>query len=65
MVERRGAATIRSLRDTFASRMIQRGMTLHELAKSLGHTTTAMTEKYAHLESGDVVDKARLILNAD
>lgn len=62
MVAQRGAATIHSLRDTYATRLIQRGLSLHKLSKLLGHTNTAMTAKYAHLEVQDVVDEARALL---
>lgn len=62
-VEQRGRATAHSLRDTFASRLVQRGMHLNELAKLLGHTTTAMSEKYSNLEHSGVVDKARKLMN--
>ena len=58
----RGRATVHSLRDTYASRMVRGGMTLHELAKLLGHTSAAMSAKYGHLESGDVIVKARKVL---
>jgi site-specific recombinase XerD len=62
IVERRGKATIHSLRDTYATRMLSKGLTLHKLAMLLGHTNTAMTSKYAHLEHRDVVDEARKLL---
>ena len=55
----RGRATIHTLRDTFASRLVQRGMSIHRLAKLLGHSNTAMTLKYAQLESQDVLEEAR------
>jgi site-specific recombinase XerD len=63
IVEQRGAATIHTLRDTYASRLVQQGLSLHELAKLLGHTTAAMSSKYGHLEGNDVADKALRILN--
>jgi integrase len=63
-VEERGAATIHSLRDTFATRQLALGMTLHEIAKIIGHTNTTMTRKYAHLETASVVDRARANLNS-
>lgn len=64
IVKTRGAATIHTLRDTFASRMVKRGMSLHKVSKLLGHTSTAMTAKYAQLEAQDVVAEARKLLNA-
>lgn len=62
-VDQRGKATIHSLRDTFASRLVQKGMHLNELAKLLGHTNSAMTAKYAQLEQTGVVEKARRLMN--
>ena len=41
----RGKATIHSLRDTYASRMANKNMSLHKIAKLLGHTTPTMTRK--------------------
>lgn len=62
-IEQRGKATVHSLRDTFASRLVQKGMHLNELAKLLGHTNAAMTAKYAQLEQRGVVEKARRLIN--
>lgn len=58
----RGRATIHTLRDTFGATLVSRGMSLHELAKLLGHTTAAMSAKYAQLESSDVAEKARRLM---
>lgn len=62
VVSQRGKATIHTLRDTYGSSLVRQGMSLHELAKLLGHTTAAMSAKYAHLETQDVVEKARKML---
>lgn len=62
--EQRGKATPHSLRDTYASRLVKRGMSLHQLSKLLGHTTAQMSNKYSHLEHADVVNLAREILDA-
>ncbi len=59
LIQQRGSATPHSLRDTYASRRMRDGMTLHELSKLLGHTTIAMSAKYGHLESADVVAKVK------
>jgi integrase len=40
---------IHDLRHTFASHMVQSGATLFEVQKSLGHSTSQMTQRYAHL----------------
>ncbi|MBP5855663.1 site-specific integrase [Marivibrio halodurans] len=60
-----GTATIHTLRDTYASRLAQSGkVTLHQLSKLLGHSTTKQTEKYAQLIPGEEADKAANILDA-
>lgn len=61
VIQQRGSATIHSLRDTYASRLVQSGMNLHELSKLLGHTSVAMSSKYGHLEHTAVMDKARKV----
>lgn len=45
------------LRHTFASRAVMRGVPLPVIAKLMGHTTHAITERYAHL-SPDYVREA-------
>lgn len=62
VILQRGKATIHSLRDTFATRLVNKGMHLNELAQLLGHTSTAMTEKYSHLDHRNVVSKARELM---
>src|SRR6185295_12903057 len=42
------------LRRTFASRLAQRGIPLHTIAKLLGHGATYVTERYAHLSCDDL-----------
>ncbi len=53
---------IHDLRHTFASRLIQNGMNLYEVASTLGHTDVQTTQRYAHLERTDVSQKARDII---
>jgi integrase len=63
VIRQKGKATIHTLRDTYATRMILEGnMTLYDLAILLGHSNNAMTEKYAHLESVNLVSRARRVL---
>ena len=49
-----------SLRHTFASRLVQKGVSIHEVSKLLGHADIKTTQIYAHLRSDDLrnaVDK--------
>jgi hypothetical protein len=41
-----------ALRHTAASWMVQDGIPLYEVAKILGHGSTYVTERYAHLQPG-------------
>ncbi|MEM9393776.1 MAG: site-specific integrase [Pseudomonadota bacterium] len=63
IVARRGAATLHTLRDTYATRMLARGVSLQEVSKLLGHSNIQQTMKYAQLEDRAVVSKARRALN--
>ena len=40
------------LRHTFASRLVMAGVPLFTVQKLMGHTTLAMTQRYAHLAPG-------------
>lgn len=63
LVKRYGKFTPHSLRHTFASRLVQGGMSLYAVSKLLGHSTTTMTQRYAHLSPSQVADEAASILN--
>jgi len=54
--------TIHDLRHTCASRLVQNGLSLYEVASILGHSDVSTTQIYAHLEQQDVGIKAREIL---
>ena len=53
---------IHDFRHTCASRLIQNGMSLYEVANILGHTDVQTTQRYAHLECKKVGQRARDIM---
>jgi site-specific recombinase XerD len=55
--------TLHTLRHTTASRLVQSGMSLYEVANILGHTNISTTIKYSHLANDQVTQKAKDILN--
>ena len=54
--------TIHDFRHTCASRLVQNGLSLYEVASILGHADVQTTQRYAHLESTDVSKRARDIM---
>ena len=50
---------IHCLRHSCASRLLDRGVDLSAIRDWLGHSTVAVTERYAHLNSGVLKDAAR------
>ncbi|MER2635045.1 MAG: tyrosine-type recombinase/integrase [Rhizobiaceae bacterium] len=59
-----GDCTIHTLRHTHAPRLVQNGLTIHEVNSVLGHADIRPTMRYAHLEQATVTRKARDIINA-
>jgi integrase len=53
---------IHDLRHTCASRLIQNGMSLYEVANILGHVDVQTTQRYAHLDRTNISQKARDIM---
>jgi integrase len=53
---------IHDLRHTAASRLVQNGMNLYEVSQMLGHVDVQTTQRYAHLESRDIGQRARDII---
>ncbi len=50
-------------RHTFASRWIQAGGSLAKLAEILGHSTTEVTLRYAHLSPGNFTEQERQLVD--
>jgi hypothetical protein len=57
-------ATCHTFRDTLASWLVQRGVSLFKVQQLLGHSTPTMTQKYAKLAPGAVADEAAAVLDA-
>lgn len=53
--------TSHTLRHTFGSRLVQRGVSIYIVQKLMGHSDIRQTERYAHLAPSNI-DKAILVL---
>lgn len=52
---------VHATRHTFASRLAEKGASIYEVSKVLGHTTVATTERYAHLFNHHLVKTVCLL----
>ena len=64
LVLRYGRFTPHCFRHTFASKLAQRGVSLYAISKLLGHSSTQMTQRYAHLCVDTAAENAASILNS-
>ena len=55
--------TFHSLCHTFASWLVQRGVSIYEVSKLLGHSDVKVTEIYSHLRAEDLRDSVNLLNN--
>ncbi|CAB4161443.1 XerC Integrase [uncultured Caudovirales phage] len=62
-VKRHGKVTIHTLRHTFASRLVVNEVSLYTVSVLLGHTSTQMSRRYAHLEARTKAKQAAEILS--
>ena len=63
IISEKGKATSHVLRHTFASRLVQAGMSLFKVGQLLGHTDVKTTQIYAHLVPEEASKQAVDILN--
>lgn len=63
VVEKAGVKHVRwhDLRHTFASRLVQAGVSLLQLKELLGHATLAMVQRYAHLAPENLASAVRVL----
>ena len=54
--------TIHTLRHTHATRLVQNGLSIYEVRSVLGHTDIKTTMRYAHLETVEVTERARDVI---
>jgi len=53
------------LRHTFATRLIKNGVSIYNVSKLLGHASVTTSERYAHLETGDLKEDVKKIGTSD
>ncbi|WNH52407.1 tyrosine-type recombinase/integrase [Stenotrophomonas oahuensis] len=51
-------ATLHTLRHTCASRLVLSGVPIYKVSRMLGHSSVTMTERYANVMDGDLLDLA-------
>jgi integrase len=64
-VKRYGRRDVRSLRDTFATKLRMKGLALSDLQPLLGHASMQMTMKYADVAVDVAAERAVALLDAD
>lgn len=58
-----GRATLHTLRHTYASKLVRKGLSLYDVSTLLGHSDSKMTQRYAHLAPNAASARAVQVLN--
>jgi site-specific recombinase XerD len=62
---RGGRVTLHTLRHTYASKLVRKGLSLYDVSTLLGHSDSKMTQRYAHLAPSAASARAVAILNGE
>lgn len=60
-----GRATLHTLRHTYASKLVRKGLSLYDVSTLLGHSDSKMTQRYAHLAPNAASARAVQVLNSN
>ena len=61
VTDSRQRVVFHTLRHTFASWLVQKGVPLHTVAELMGHKSIAMTQRYAHLSPDSLRNAAKIL----
>ena len=59
--DRRNKVVFHTLRHTYASWLVQRGIPIYDVSKLLGHSSVSMTERYSHLSPSNFENSVKVI----
>ena len=61
VTDRRDKVTFHTLRHTYASMLVQKGVDIYQVKELLGHSSIALTERYSHLSESTLKHAALMI----